>query len=82
MGRIMVGEMMKREYDLSSAVTFLLVGLGLGSVFTILFGPSTEPGRRPEGINRWRPGAGKGRLRHRSRGLERGHLWEVFDKAE
>jgi hypothetical protein len=75
-------EMMKSEYDLSSAVTFLLIGLGLGSVFTILFGPSTEPGRRPEGINRWRQGEAKGRLRHRSRRSERGRLREVFDKAE
>lgn len=32
--------MMKSEYDLSSAVTFLLIGLGLGSALTIFFGPS------------------------------------------
>ena len=33
------------------AVTFLLVGLGLGSVLALLLGPSAEAGRRPEGIN-------------------------------
>jgi hypothetical protein len=50
----MASEMIKREYDLSSAVTFLLVGLGLGSVLTICFGLSTKGGLRPEGINSWR----------------------------
>jgi hypothetical protein len=50
----MGSEMIKREYDVSSAVTFLLVGLGLGSVLTICFGLGTKAGLRPEGINRWR----------------------------
>jgi hypothetical protein len=30
---------MKSEYDLYSAVTFLLVGLGIGSVLAIFFNP-------------------------------------------
>ena len=50
----MESKMMKSEYDLSSAVTFLLVGLGVGSVLTMFFGPSIEPGLRPERINSWR----------------------------
>jgi uncharacterized membrane protein YraQ (UPF0718 family) len=32
------------EYDVRSAVTFLLVGLGLGAVLAVFLGPST--GRR------------------------------------
>jgi hypothetical protein len=56
---------MKSEYDLSSAVTFLLIGLGLGSVLTIFFGPSTESGHRPEGVNRWRRAEAKGESRPR-----------------
>jgi hypothetical protein len=30
---------MKSEYDLYSAITFLLVGLGIGSVLAIVFNP-------------------------------------------
>ncbi len=56
----MESEMIKREYDLSSAVTFLLVGLGLGSLLAIFFSPNTEPGHRPEGINRWATKRSKG----------------------
>jgi hypothetical protein len=56
---------MKSEYDLSSAVTFLLIGLGLGSALTIFFGPSTESGHRPGGVNRWRRAEANWRLRHR-----------------
>ena len=43
---------MKSEYDLYSAVTFLLVGLGIGSVLAIVF----NPGQRValERINNWR----------------------------
>jgi hypothetical protein len=43
---------MKSEYDIYSAVTFLLVGLGIGSVLAIVF----SPGQRValEGINSWR----------------------------
>jgi hypothetical protein len=58
----MESKMMKSQYDLSSAVTFLLVGLGLGSVLTILFGPSTEPGPRPERITSWERGEARERL--------------------
>jgi hypothetical protein len=43
---------MKSEYDFNSAITFLLVGLGIGSVLAIVF----NPGQRValEGINSWR----------------------------
>jgi hypothetical protein len=58
----MESKVMKSQYDLSSAVTFLLVGLGLGSVLTILFGPSTEPGRRSERITGWERGETQERL--------------------
>ena len=30
---------MKSEYDLYSAITFLLVGLGIGSVLAVVFNP-------------------------------------------
>jgi hypothetical protein len=33
---------MKSEYDLYSAITFLLVGLGIGSVLTIVFDPKLK----------------------------------------
>jgi hypothetical protein len=50
--------MMKSEYDLNSAVTFLLLGLGIGTVLAILFNPKPEQGIGPEGLNSWRtPGA-------------------------
>jgi hypothetical protein len=48
---------MKSEYDLYSAVTFLLVGLGIGSFLAIVFNPSqNNPSQRGalEGINSWR----------------------------
>ena len=38
----MENEMMKSEYDVTSAVTFLLVGLGIGSFLTVVFGPKTK----------------------------------------
>jgi len=48
----MENEMMKSEYGATSAVTFLLVGLGLGSFLTMVLGPKTKP----EGIGRsWSP---------------------------
>jgi hypothetical protein len=47
----MKNEMTKSEYDLTSAVTFLLVGLGLGSFLTTAFGPRTKLTGTPEGIN-------------------------------
>ena len=59
------GQIMKSEYDLSSAVTFLLVGLGLGSALTLLFGPSTKPENSTERINSWRQGEKKSEWRHR-----------------
>jgi len=48
----MESAMNKSEYDLNSAITFLLVGLGIGSVLSILFNPK-ERGA-PEEINSWR----------------------------
>ena len=42
----------KTEYDLNSAITFLLVGLGIGSVLSIVFNPKLRV--EPEEINRWR----------------------------
>jgi hypothetical protein len=54
----MENEMTKTEYDLTStsAVTFLLVGLGLGSFLTVVFGPRTKLEGRSEGIGRsWSP---------------------------
>lgn len=40
------------EYDLYSAVTFLLVGLGVGSVLAIVFNPKQRVAL--EEINSWR----------------------------
>jgi hypothetical protein len=52
----MENETMRGEYDVTSAVTFLLVGLGLGSFLTMACGPRTQPERRSEGIGRsWSP---------------------------
>jgi hypothetical protein len=50
-------EMIKNEkigYDLYSAVTFLLIGLGLGTVFAVVFNPNTKQRVRQERINRRR----------------------------
>ena len=52
----MENKMTKIEYDLNSAVTFLLVGLGLGSFLTVVFGPRAKLEGRSEGIGRsWSP---------------------------
>jgi hypothetical protein len=43
----------KSEYDMSSAVTFFMVGVGFGSVLALLFNP--RPRVALEGINSsWR----------------------------
>jgi hypothetical protein len=39
---------MKSEYDMDSAVTFLLVGLGIGSILALVFSP--RPSVAPDGI--------------------------------
>jgi hypothetical protein len=39
----MEGATNKNEYDLNSAVTFLLVGLGIGSVLALAFNPKLNP---------------------------------------
>ena len=48
----MEGARSKNEYDMYSAITFLLVGLGIGSVLAIVFNPKQRV--PPEGINSWR----------------------------
>ena len=48
----MEGATNKIEYDLNSAITFLLVGLGIGSVLAIVFNPKQRVA--PEEINSWR----------------------------
>jgi len=40
------------ENDLYSAITFLLVGLGIGSLLAIVFNPKQRVA--PAGINSWR----------------------------
>ena len=49
---------MKNEYDLNSAITFLLVGLGIGSALAMLFDPkqrvTLEGIKRDKGIDSWR----------------------------
>lgn len=48
----------KSEYDLNSAIAFLLVGLGIGSALVMLFDPkqrvTIEGIRRDKGIDSWR----------------------------
>lgn len=48
----MKGAMNKSEYDLSSAITFLLVGIGIGSILALVFNPTQRDA--PEEINSWR----------------------------
>jgi hypothetical protein len=48
----MEGATNRSEYDLNSAITFLLVGLGIGSVLSILLNPKKRA--VPEEINSWR----------------------------
>lgn len=38
----------KPEYDVYSAVTFLLVGLGIGAMLAIVFDPLNKPGIRQQ----------------------------------
>jgi len=47
----MEGALNESEYALYSAITFLLVGLGIGSVLAIAFNPKQRVA--PEGINSW-----------------------------
>ena len=48
----MEGERNKSEYDLNSAITFLLVGLGIGSVLSIVLKP--KQGAAKEEFDHWR----------------------------
>jgi hypothetical protein len=55
---------MRKTYDLDSAITFLLVGLGIGSVLALLFNP--EERLRMEGskaVRGWRVRGLQGRER-------------------
>jgi len=45
----MEGATKKSQYDLNSAITFLLVGLGIGSILAIVFDPKQRD--IPEEIN-------------------------------
>jgi hypothetical protein len=45
----MKGVMKKGEYDLNSAITFLMVGLGIGSILALVCNP-----KQREEINSWR----------------------------
>jgi hypothetical protein len=40
---IMENAMIKGKYDLNSAVTFFLAGLGVGAVLVLAFNPKMEP---------------------------------------
>jgi len=40
------------QYDLPTAVTFLLAGLGLGSVLTLLFAPRFEKALAGEAVSK------------------------------
>lgn len=49
---------MRNEYEPYTAVTFLLLGLGIGTVVALVCNPKLRQGAKLEGINRWRtPGA-------------------------
>lgn len=53
---LMTEDMAKSEYDLYSAVTFFLVGLGVGSVLALFFSPRQKV--ESEAINsNWRRAA-------------------------
>jgi hypothetical protein len=45
---------MRNEYEPYSAVTFLLLGLGIGTVVALVCNPKPREGAKLEGINRWR----------------------------
>jgi hypothetical protein len=46
---------MKSGYEVHSAITFLLVGLGVGSALAILFNPKQKSrAREVAGVNSWR----------------------------
>jgi hypothetical protein len=44
---------MRNEYEPNSAVTFLLLGLGIGTVLALVCNPRMRQGVKPEGIDRW-----------------------------
>jgi hypothetical protein len=45
---------MRTEYEPYSAVTFLLLGLGIGTVLALVCKPGMRQRVEPEGINSWR----------------------------
>jgi hypothetical protein len=49
---------MTNEYEPHTAVTFLLLGLGIGTVIALVCNPKIGERVQPRGINSWRkPGA-------------------------
>jgi hypothetical protein len=49
------GAGMKSDYDLCSAITFLLVGLGIGSILAIVFNPKQRVALKGiKRMNNWR----------------------------
>jgi hypothetical protein len=66
---------MKSEYDLDSAITFLLLGPGIGSVLGIVFNPKQRvPLEGTKGVNSWRI-AGLQRQHKRKQSNELRELW-------
>jgi hypothetical protein len=48
----------ENEYDTYSAITFLLLGLGIGTFLTLVCNPKMRQRLKPTEINNWRtPGA-------------------------
>ena len=45
---------MRNEYEPYSAVTFLLLGLGIGTVVALVCNPKMRQRAKLEGINSWR----------------------------
>lgn len=71
---------MKSEYDLYSAVTFLLVGLGIGSILAIACSPKqrvTLDGVR--GLDRWRAARLQPREDHEAAEDAKHGLWVAPD---
>jgi len=48
------GAQMRNEYEANSAVTFLMLGLGIGTVLALVCNPRTRQRAKPEGFNRRR----------------------------
>jgi len=46
--------MMRNQYEPYSAVTFLLLGLGIGIVLALVCNPKMKQTAKLEGVNSWR----------------------------